>query len=126
MSEQLLKFFSDFLAIVLPALATLLGAVAIYVIQWLKAKIDKEFSELEINTQELIRGILVNAVSFAEQTGLAAKAEEKKNLALAYAEAELKKLGIEYDLFQLADQIEAILFQEINQEKLLFMQEFVE
>ena len=74
----------------------------------------KEFSVEFVNKYPLVYDIAVEAVHFAEQAGLGKVAEEKKNLAIQYAERELLEFGIDVDLDIVADKIEAALFAELN------------
>lgn len=99
----------------------LMGAILLMVTIVLPFFLGKLFSALTawsvemVEKRPLIYDIAVEAVHFAEQAGLGSLAEEKKQLAVDYAERELKNLGIDIDLDIVADKIEAALFAEINQ-----------
>lgn len=61
---------------------------------------------------DLIEQIMVAAVAHAEQTAVGNEA--KKRVAIRYAERELRRYGIQMDLDQIADQVEAAVYQYLN------------
>lgn len=103
------------LAAVLPVLA---GFIAAYVKQWLVVK-QKEL-ELKIGDQRswMIREAIRIAINAAEQSGLAGLIEKegaaKKAYAIESARRQLRALGIDINVLEIVDLIEAAVFEEFN------------
>lgn len=73
-----------------------------------------EFTVNFVDKYPFVYDVAVEAVHFAEQAGIGKIAEEKKQMAIDYAERELAERGIDVDLDIVADKIEAALSIEIN------------
>jgi len=74
---------------------------------WIKAQVAKAKAQISKEQLEVVEIVVYNAVKTAEQLGIVAAVESKKDLAIAVAEKELAEYGIEIDLDILSDKVEA-------------------
>jgi hypothetical protein len=95
------------LVVSLPPLAV---AVVALIVAW----INKVAKGLSADQMKAIQLAVTMAVNFAEQTGLTKTGMEKKNAAIAAAQAYLDKQGIKVDAWLLDKMIEAAVKTELG------------
>jgi hypothetical protein len=95
------------LVVSLPPLAV---AVVALIVAW----INKVAKGLSADQMKAIQLAVTMAVNFAEQTGLTKTGMEKKNAAIAAAQAYLDKQGIKVDAWLLDKMIEAAVNTELG------------
>lgn len=116
LAEFGLKFLQAFLNVVLPSLA---AVAAGFVIAWVKAKIKVATAELSESTLAIIQDAVHSAVLAAEQMNLVDKLDSKKDYALEQAANWLSAKGIQFDLGELSDLIEAAVMDEFNRDRVI-------
>lgn len=112
--DIIVKAFSDFLAVVLPVLASLLAAVLVNYFRLLQQRIQAEKPDL----YKILDLLVKQGVQAAEQLGLNNAILDKKAYALKYVQDALNQYGLkEIDVSIIEAKIEAAVFAEINKDK---------
>lgn len=112
----------DFNALIQPAVElVILGLVALAFIELRRAMpvlVAAWERNVDRKTSDMIAGAVREAILYAEQIGLSTaiklKGEQKFQLAVDHAQAELDRLGIPVDLHILEAKIEAKIAEELN------------
>ena len=117
-SDIFMAALSQFLAVALPILVTIIGAYLVQQLRLLEAKLKNEKPDVYAEVVKYATW----AVMAAEQLGLTKILEQgyedKKAFAIAFVVRELELRGIKnIDMQYIADKIEAAVWEEINKWK---------
>lgn len=105
-----LETLSPIIQMALMTLLTLaIPALFVYVRQWLLTKTD---AGTIANTVNLVRAVVLAVEQEAAAAGW--NAHQKKEQAIARAEAMLAAYGLKLDLKQLSDLVESLVYDELN------------
>ena len=109
-SPYLSLFLGEFLKIVLPILAVMLGGLVVQGVRLLEEKIKNERPD----AYAVLAFLAAAAVKSAEQAKLAGLIEDKKIYAIDFITARLAIYGLELNIGDIETEIEKAVFEEFN------------